>query len=187
MFKNIVLITVLFLFSVSIQAQETKPKSADIIMKIAMKQSKASHKNIMVMFHASWCSWCKRLDKAMQSPELKQIFEENFVITHLDVLERKGKIDSLENAGGQDLMKTYGGEKAGLPFCVIVDKSGKMIANSNAMPDKSNIGYPGSKEEVDLFVKLLKSGSKKLSKEKAAKITDYFIKNAPKQAGSASN
>lgn len=187
MLRNIIVIVLLSVMLLPLNAQGTKPKSADIIMKLAMKESKASHKNIMVMFHASWCSWCKRLDKAMQSPELKQIFEENFVITHLDVLERKGKIDSLENAGGQDLMKTYGGEKAGLPFCVIVDKSGKMIANSNAMPEKSNIGYPGSKEEVDLFVKLLKSGSKKLSKEKAAKITDYFIKNAPKQAGSASN
>ena len=116
----------------------------------------------------------------MQSSELKNIFESNWVITHIDVMERKGKIDSLENPGGKELMKKFGGQKAGLPFCVFLDKNGKKIANTNVLPDKSNIGYPGAQEEIDLFSKLLKKTSKKITDKQLAEISDYFFKNAPK-------
>jgi len=181
MVRKLVIAIVLVMFTVSLSAQDWKPQPADKILKTSLQQAKAGKKNVMVIFHASWCSWCKRLDKAMQSPELKKIFNDNWVVTHIDVQERKGKIDSLENPGGQDMMKKFGGEKSGLPFCVFLDKSGKMIGNTNVMPDNSNIGYPGSKEEIALFTDLLKRTTKKMSDEQLAEIIDYFIKNAPKQ------
>lgn len=180
MLRKLSLLTLLFLFTISLSAQDWKPKNADAILKAALKEAKAENKNLMVIFHASWCGWCKRLDKAMQSNELKKTFESNWVITHIDVLERKGKIDSLENPGGQELMKKFGGEKAGLPFCAFLDKNGKKIANSMVMPDKSNIGYPGAPEEIELFGKLLKKTSKKITDKQLAEISDYFTKNAPK-------
>ncbi len=180
MLRKLILFSVLCMFTLSLQAQDWKPKNADVIMKAALKEAKANNKNVMIIFHASWCSWCKRLEKAMQSTELKKIFDDNWVITHIDVMERKGKIDSLENPGGQAIMKKYGGEKAGLPFCAFVDKNGKKIANTMVMPDKSNIGYPGSKEEIEIFGKLLKSASKRITEKQIAQITDYFTKNAPK-------
>lgn len=180
MLRKLILFSAFCLFAISLQAQDWKPKSADVIMKAALKEAKANNKNVMVIFHASWCSWCRRLEKATESAELKSIFKDNWVITHLDVMERKGKIDSLENPGGQALMKKYGGEKAGLPFIAFLDKNGKKIANTMAMPDKSNIGYPGSKEEIEIFGKVLKSASKKITDKQIAEIKDYLTKNAPK-------
>ena len=181
MVRKFALVALLFVFTISLSAQDWKPQPADKILKTSLQQAKVGKKNVMIIFHASWCGWCKRLDKAINSPELKKIFNDNWVITHIDVLERSGKIDSLENPGGQEMMKKYGGEKAGLPFCVFVDKAGKMITSSNAMPDNSNIGYPGAKEEIALFADVLKRSSKKINDQQLTTIIDYFVKNAPKQ------
>jgi len=178
---NRILTSIFFLFIFSfgvISAQETKPLAADEIMKAAYAKAGETNKNVFLIFHASWCSWCKRLDKAMNSDELKKLFEENYVITHLDVLERNEKIELLENPGGKELMAKLGGEKSGLPFYAFLDDKGKMIANSNVMDKESNIGYPGSEEEIAAFGKLLKLSSK-LSDDQLSKITEYLKANAP--------
>lgn len=181
MIKNILFALVLVTFTLSVNAQSPKPQKADKIVKTAIKTAKAENKNVMIIFHASWCKWCTRLEKAISSPELSGIFKDNWVVTYLDVMERGGKIDSLENPGGKDIMKKYGGENAGLPFCVFIDKSGKLIANSNIMPDKTNVGYPGAPEEITLFVNLLKKASKNFTEMQRTAIINYLVKNAPKQ------
>ena len=106
----------LILISFPSFAQTAKPKPADKILKTAIAEAKSSNKNVFVFFHASWCGWCKRLEKAITSDELKDIFNNNFVITHIDVLEREEKVEQLENPGGRDIMAKFGGEKSGLPF-----------------------------------------------------------------------
>jgi thioredoxin-related protein len=170
----------LFIFSFGIiSAQETKPLAADGIMKASYAKAGETNKNVFLIFHASWCSWCKRLDKAMNSDELKKLFEDNFIVTHLDVLERNEKIELLENPGGKEIMAKLGGEKSGLPFYAFLDSKGKMIANSNVMDKESNIGYPGSEEEIAAFVKLLKLSSE-LNDEQLSKISEYLKANAPK-------
>ena len=89
MVKKLFWLLIVLLFAVNVSdAQTEAPKHADEIMKAAYKEAKAADKNIFLIFHATWCGWCKRLEKAMQSNELKKIFEDNFVIVHLDVDER---------------------------------------------------------------------------------------------------
>lgn len=182
MFRKLTLTLLVTLFSITLLlGQDTKPQPADDILKVALKNSKDTGKNVFLIFHASWCSWCKRLEKAMQSDELKKIFEDNYVITHLDVLEAKDKVEALENPGGKEIMAKLGGEKSGLPFYAFLDASGKKIADSNVMPSQNpNIGYPGSAEEIEAFGKLLKVSAKNLSDEKFAVIIDYLKTNAPK-------
>lgn len=116
----------------------------------------------------------------MNSDELKKIFEDNYIVTHLDVLERNEKIALFENPGGKEFMAKLGGEKSGLPFYAFLDSEGKMISNSNVMDKESNIGYPGSAEEIEAFGKLLKSSANKLSEEQFATIIEYLKANAPK-------
>lgn len=182
MFKKLTLTLLVFLFTITLLlGQDTKPQPADNILKAAYKEAHVSNKNVFLIFHASWCSWCKRLDKAMQSDELKKIFEDNYVITHVDVLEAKDKIETLENPGGKEIMAKLGGEKSGLPFYAFLDATGKKLADSNVMPTQNpNIGYPGSAEEIEAFGKLLKASAKNLNDEKFAMIIDYLKKNAPK-------
>lgn len=184
------LTSILFLFAFSfgiIYAQDAKPLHADDIMKSSYKQAKDENKNVFLIFHASWCSWCKRLDKAMNSDELKKIFEDNYVVTHLDVQERNEKIALLENPGGKEFMAKLVGKKSGLPFYVFLDSDGKMISNSNVMDKESNIGYPGSAEEIEAFGKLLKTSAKNLSEEQHTTIIEYLKANAPKPRASTSN
>ncbi len=186
MFRKLTSTLFVLLFTVTLLlGQDTKPQTADSILKSSYKEAKASDKNVFLIFHASWCSWCKRLDKAMQSDELKKIFEDCYVITHLDVLENGDKVAQLENPGGREIMKNLGGEKSGLPFYTFLDASGKKLADSNVMPKDMNIGYPGSDEEIAEFGKLLKVSAKNLSEENYSTIIDYLKKNAPKPAATS--
>jgi thioredoxin-related protein len=180
--KNTVIVFFLFLFlSNAAIAQSVTPDSAQTILTAAVNQAAASHKTVLVMFHASWCSWCKRLDTAFVNPELQGIINEHFVVTHIDVLERKEKIALVENPGGAALLKSWGGEKSGIPFLVFLDSTGTKIADSNVMPDHQNIGYPGSKEEIAAFVSLIKKNASRITLEQLAQVTTYFEKHAPKQ------
>lgn len=179
--RNFTLILFLFTFSLGVvSAKVLTPKTADEIMKSAFSQSKVENKNVFLIFHASWCNWCKRLDKVMNSDELKKIFEDNFVISHLDVLERGEKIAQLENPGGKEYMVQLGGEKSGLPFYAFLNSEGKLIVNSNVMDKESNIGYPGNEEEIVAFANLLKKSSDKFNQEQFGKTVDYLKANAPK-------
>lgn len=181
MLKKSFLMTVICLFMASaIFAQTEKPLSADKVMADSYAKANESGKNVLLIFHASWCSWCKRLDKVMQNDEMKKIFEENFVITHLDVLENeKDKIENFENPGGKELMNKLGGAKSGIPFFAYITAKGETLATSNVMPKNGNIGYPGTLEEINEFMKLLKTGAPKISKEHYKTVLLNLIENSP--------
>ena len=127
-----------------------------------MKQAEASDKTVFLIFHASWCGWCKRLEAGLEDPAVKPIIEANYVISYLVDMESKDKKE-LENPGGGEILKELGGEQSGLPFYAFIDGKGKMIVNSNAMPKEQNIGYPAEKEEIAAFEGLLKKSAKHLT------------------------
>jgi thioredoxin-related protein len=181
--KSILMTAICLLMAGSILAQIEKPLPADNIMTESYAKAKVTGKNVFLLFHATWCSWCKRLDKVMQSEELKSIFENNFVITHLDVDERDVEaIAKFENPGGKELKTKLGAKpKDGIPFYAFLNKDGKILANSKVMPKDGNIGYPGSEEEIALFMKIIKIGAPKMTDDHFNTIAKYLKENAPKQ------
>ena len=180
----IVSLLMLTFFASVTQAQSPStaqaPEPAKALIKKAVKASESSGKSICVIFHASWCGWCKRLESALDAPEVKPLMEKHFITVRLDVLEQPAKKSALENAGAEPLLKDLGGEKSGLPFYAFLDAKEKKLADSNVMQGNSNIGYPGTAEEIAAFVKVLRTAAPKMTDAEADTISSYFKANAPK-------
>jgi thiol-disulfide isomerase/thioredoxin len=158
------LLTLSLLCSTLIFAQ-APPPSADDIVKEACKQATAEKKNVFVIFHASWCGWCRKMDTAMAEPALKAFFTDNYVIRHLVVFESAAK-KNLENPGAEDILNKYkAGANPSIPYWLIFDKDGKLLADSKTRPEGGgletgeNVGCPASAKEVDHFIEVLKKTS----------------------------
>ncbi|PJJ85080.1 thioredoxin family protein [Mucilaginibacter auburnensis] len=174
-------LTLLLAFTAVTFAQTAVPSSDEIMTK-AYARAKKENKKVMVIFHASWCGWCKKMEASINEPNLKKFFDDNYVVVYLTVQESKGK-ENLENPGALDLMTKYKGDKAGLPFWFITDVNGKALADSQERPAGAgldtygdNVGCPASEKEVAYFAKILKSTSK-LNDKEIAMISERFAKN----------
>jgi thiol-disulfide isomerase/thioredoxin len=161
------------------KAQEI-PKSATKILEEAYQLAAKENKKVFVMFHASWCGWCRKMDKSMNDPACKKFFDDNYVIRHLVVDESKDK-KHLENPGAADLKTKYNGDGQGIPFWLVFDKDGKflfdsMIRKEGKPDDGDNSGCPASEKEVAYFIDVLKQTSS-LSTEQSEVIRKRFREN----------
>lgn len=154
-------------------AQSTPP-SADEIMKDAYQQAAKENKNVFVIFHASWCVWCHRMDSSMNDASCKKYFDDNYVIRHMTVDESKDK-KNLENPGADEFRNKYGGKDLGIPYWLIFDPKGELLADSRIRMDGNvnstpgdNSGCPAVEKEVDYFIKVLKQTSKLDASDEAA-------------------
>ena len=178
--KKIFLPLLLVVSIPSLFAQKA-PASADEIMKEAFAVAKKQDKKVLVMFHASWCGWCHKMDTSLNDASVKKFFDDNFVIRHLVVAESDGK-KNLENPGGQDMLEKYDGKDQGIPFWLIFDKDEKFLADSrmksivNGVEKLENTGCPASKEEVEYFIEVLKKTTP-LTADQLEKIKKRFRKN----------
>jgi hypothetical protein len=180
--KTKILLLVFALIVSGISLAQEAPEPAGKIMEAAYKQAANEKKNVLIVFHASWCGWCKKFDASVNDPSCKDFFEKSFVIKHLTVLEN-GENKKLENPGAKELFDNNGGNGQGIPYFLIYDKSGKLIADSRmkyagdgANAQLKNMGCPAQDEEVAAFIEILKKTSKITDKEAAA-ITERFKKN----------
>jgi len=161
--KSYVLLLVGCMF-LSAAGKSQAPKSADEMLKQAYGIAAKEKKNVFIIFHASWCGWCKKMDAAMNDESVKKLFTENYVIRHLVVYESRGK-ENLENPGALELLRKYKGEDQGIPYWLIFDKNGKLLADSKLRPDGGgldtgdNTGCPASEKEVANFLRILKETS----------------------------
>ncbi|PZR21755.1 MAG: thioredoxin family protein [Citrobacter freundii] len=155
--------------------------SADLVLKEATATAAKEKKNVFIIFHASWCVWCHRMDTSMNDKSVKAFFDDNYVIRHLTVLESPNK-KNLENPGAEEMMEKYNGKNQGIPYWLIFDNKGKFLFDSKRRPkgggpeSGDNTGCPASKPEVDYFVSVLKQTSK-LTDKQLAVIYALFRKN----------
>lgn len=164
------MIMILSLFLFQLHAAQEK---ADVALKKSLTEAKGQKKNVLLIFHASWCGWCKLMEKNMNLPETKPIFDKKFVTTYIDVQEVGGK-KKLENPGGQELMDKYKGKDAGLPFWLILSSQGEVLADSFDSKGE-NLGSPATPEEVSSFVAKLEKSSK-MDKQELDVIQKVFLK-----------
>ena len=153
------------------------PPTAQQALDSAKAQAAARHRNVFLIFGASWCGWCKRLDRFIEAPTIQPIFARHFVIARIAVQER-GDMASQNTPGGEALAAQFGSKGTGLPFFAFLDEHGELIANSNrpvpGKPDGENIGHPMAPEEVDHFMRMLRKAVPALSTADAQVVENYL-------------
>lgn len=162
--KFVFFFLLLLVFGANIHAQE-KPLATGVILNDASIQATKENKNVFVIFHASWCGWCRKMDSSMNDASIKKFFDDNYVIRHLVVYESEGK-KKLENPGAMSLLIKYHAEKLGLPSWLIFDAKGNLLADSQLRPAGAlpgtageNVGCPAKENEVAYFIKVLQQTS----------------------------
>lgn len=160
-------------------AQSATP--AQVVVDSAVQVAAKEHKKVLLMFHASWCIWCHRMDTSLNDPSVKDYFQRYFVITHLSVQESEKK-KALENPGAEEMMEKFHGKGQGIPYWVILDSEGKMILDSRIRkegegPEEGdNCGCPASEAEVNFFLKVLRQTTG-LTDDELEKIRIRFRRN----------
>ena len=170
-FCSFLLISVL---AVSFANAQKKVPTADAVLQPVYAKALKENKKVMVIFHASWCGWCRKMDSSLLDKTIKPLIEKNYEIAHLTVYESPNKKE-LENAGALELLTKHGGADQGLPYWFVFDKSGGLLADSKYQPNK-NTGCPASEEEVAYFIAVLKKTST-LSDAELETIRKRFRKN----------
>ena len=169
--KLYILSTIFFCAGFTSTAQ--KIPTAENILLAACAEANKENKNVFVIFHASWCGWCKKMDASMDDATTKKYFEDNYVTVHMTVLETPEN-KKMENPGATEYLRKLKGETASLPFFVILNKNGDVLEDS--VLNGENIGCPASEDEVAAFVIKLKKTSK-INKEGLQVIAARFKQN----------
>ena len=175
------LLIVLSLVFFSACSQQT-PATVDQIMNAAMQQATKEKKNVLIIFHASWCGWCRKMDSSINDKSCRKFFDDSYVIRHLVAYESTNK-KNLENPGVYAFLSKYNADDLGLPSWLIFDKDGNLLADSQMRPNGAafttkgdNIGCPASVKEVEAFIEILKKTSR-LNKSEEEAIEKRFRQN----------
>jgi thioredoxin-related protein len=166
-----------FLMCVAACAAQERP-SADRVLATAKSAAVEQHKNIFLVFGASWCAPCREMEAFMKDREIRPILEKYFVIADLNIQEERGKHPERNSPGAEKLVGEFGGESHGVPFLVFLDQQGQLLINSNrpakGKPNGENVGYPALPIEIDWFMTMLQKTLPTLTKPDAGTIEDWL-------------
>jgi len=148
---------------------QATPPTADQALAAALARAKSESKSVFVDFSAPWCVWCRVLDGYLHRPEIAPVFDSAFVTVKIDVDRFKG---------GRELCGRMGGDKAGLPYFVVLDSAGSPVGTS-IPPGGKNTGFPGTPDEIKHFLTLVKKAAPKLTDAQLKVLEDGFAKKPP--------
>ena len=155
---RILFLILFFCLAADASAQTTKTApTADAVLNPVLQKAKASGKNVLLIFHASWCGWCRKMDTSLNDATVKPLIDKNYEVVHLTVYELQHK-KYLENPGALAFLQENGGADEGLPYWYILRGDRKVLASSERAPGE-NTGCPATEEEVGYFLKVLKETS----------------------------
>lgn len=140
-------------------------KNAQTIIAETCSKASKENKKAFIIFHASWCVWCHKLDSSINDPVCKKFFDDNYVIEHITAFEVKEK-SILNNPGSEEFLAAHHAKDQGIPAWYILDKNENVIADSQLRPNRadfttegSNVGCPANETEINYFISVLKKTS----------------------------
>lgn len=150
-------------------------------MRAAVAKAHAEKKGVLIKFSASWCGPCQAFNRFLSDTTgVGAIMHKHFVIVGLTALENAPK-DSLNTPGALKLSAEMGGDlekNVGIPYFFMLNGDGKKTGDSMGMPDKSNIGHPESKIEVESFDRVLQQTAPAMTPAERARIKVFLDKAA---------
>lgn len=149
---------------------QAKAPTADEVLGAALAKAKSESKAVFVDFSAPWCVWCRVLDEYLHRPEIATVFEAGIVPVKIDIDRFKG---------GKEMCAKMGGGSSGIPFFVMLDSAGSPLGTS-IPPGGKNTGFPGTPEEIQYFLSLVKKASPKTTEAQLKVLEEGFAKKAPK-------
>ena len=100
----------------------------------AFARASAGGKRVIVDLGGNWCGWCRTLVGVMELPEVKPFIDANFEVVPVDVTSAKGHID----LNSQVLKRFDVANVEGVPWLVVADASGHVLASTDAITDDAH-------------------------------------------------
>jgi thiol-disulfide isomerase/thioredoxin len=170
------------LATVLLAQSNTQGELAQISLSKLEAKARFEHKNVLVVFHASWCGWCHKLDGLIEGQRFGKFFSNNYEILQVDVSEQP-KDKALETPGGEDLSRQFGASGDGLPFFVAVSPKGQVIMNSKN--GQGTIGYPSEPGEITFFSSFLRATAPHATPPQIQAIQTYLSSSKTQPTGSS--
>jgi thiol-disulfide isomerase/thioredoxin len=153
--------------------------TTDQIFSQAKATAAAQHKNILLVFSASWCGPCHMFEHFLTDPTNKPIIDKAFVVETLDVGEQPTDTKHHDTPGAVALRAQLGGATAGYPYLLMLDPAGHPIINSlrpdPATPGGINIGYPAVPVEIAWFMQMLQKSAPTLTPQETATLHAWLV------------
>jgi thiol-disulfide isomerase/thioredoxin len=157
----------------TVAAQDKKDKekapSAQEIFSEGMTKAREAKKQLFLVFGSPGCGWCVKLQNYHDIPEVSKILGKYFVIV---------KVDTVKNAGGQEMFLKYGKER-GVPAFTIIDVEEKVVADSGDLGE--NIGFPMEPQEVEQYFKMLQKACPSMTRAEMDVLRTKLKEAAPKK------